>query len=98
MRSCTLWLASRQVRIHRASGSRLHLRVASGPIIEHCTTLGFGPCPALAYPGAAEDLEAAQLAEDRGLWRQVQDFGWLRSTPSPAWRALSAVMPTLSGA
>jgi len=33
----------------------------------------FGPIP----------MEAPK--QDNGMWQQVQDFGWLRSTPSPNW-------------
>lgn len=30
-------------------------------------------------------MKGAGLAEESGLWRAVQDFLWLRSTPSPNW-------------
>ena len=77
-------LASHQVRIHAARGCDFYLRVRSNPIIEDCTRLGFAPCPA-DLPLAPEHLAAARLAEDTGLWAEVQDFLWLRSTPSPNW-------------
>ena len=92
MSDCSLWLASRQVRIHRATASSLYLRVASGPIMEHSSGLSFGPCPALPYPSAQADLDAAQLGQEGALWAQVQDFGWLRSTPSPHWCAFLYVL------
>ena len=59
-----------------------------------------------AYPGAANDLAGQQLLlvegegeneqqgeqqeEEGGMWRQVDDFGWLRATPSPHWSVLPA--------
>ena len=85
MTGSSLWLASRQVRVHRTVDSSLYLRVASGPIIEHCSSLDFGPYSLACRPDMQKDLDAAQLGADTDLWRQVQDFGWLRSTPSPHW-------------
>jgi hypothetical protein len=33
-------------------------------------------------------LAAAQLSEDGGHWCQVDDFDWVKATPSPNWRVL----------
>lgn len=81
---CTFMLASHQVRIHAARDCGFYLRLRSNPIIEDCSRLGFAPCPA-DLPLDPEQLAAAGLAEDTGLWAEVQDFLWLRSTPSPNW-------------
>jgi hypothetical protein len=35
-------------------------------------------------------LAAAQLSEDGGHWCQVDDFDWVKATPSPNWRVLGS--------
>lgn len=75
------------MRIHAAHRSDFYLRVRSHPIIEHSAGLRFAPY-APAYPGAGADLAAEGLAEDGGMWQRVNDFGWLRATPSPHWAVL----------
>ena len=77
-------IAARQVRIHAAHASDFYLRVRSHPIIEHSSSLRFAPY-ACSYPGCRADLEGQGLEPDSGMWRQVNDFGWLRATPSPHW-------------
>lgn len=84
---CTLQLASHQIRIHNAHRSKMYIRARSNPIIEHSDELQFAPyCP--AYPGSDEQLRAAGLHEDNGLWQEVQDFGWLKHSQSPNWYAV----------
>lgn len=83
-------IAARQVRIHAAERSDFYLRVKSHPIIEHSSALRFAPYE-LAYPGAAEDLLEQGLGEESGMWERVNDFGWLRATPSPNWALLPEV-------
>lgn len=81
-------LASHQVRIHRTTQTRLYLRLRSNPIIEHCSAISVAPYDAHDYPGFEEAMAGCGLGvdvEQQGLWRQVHDFGWLRSTPSPNW-------------
>ncbi|CAL5224681.1 g7405 [Coccomyxa viridis] len=75
--SSTVILHCNQARIHRSTDTTFLLRVISNPIIEHSTRLRFG-----SHPGRA------QQDCDNGMWRQVQDFGWLRSTPSPNWTVM----------
>lgn len=75
------------MRIHAAHRSDLYLRVRSHPIIEHSSALRFAPY-APSYEGAGADLEAQGLEPDSGMWRQVNDFGWLRATPSPHWEVM----------
>ena len=41
-----------QIRVHTTHGTDLYLRVASNPIVEHCTTVRFAPY-AFSFPGAA---------------------------------------------
>lgn len=47
---CTLYLASRQLRIHCTYDTTLYVHVTSGPVIEDCDGLKFAPW-ALTYPG-----------------------------------------------
>jgi hypothetical protein len=73
--------------------------VRSRPIIEDTTRARFAPY-AFAFPGGAALLSAAGLSDaDHGdaadasapcsdAWRQVDDFAWLRATPSPNWSVL----------
>lgn len=75
------------MRIHAAHRSDFYLRVKSHPIIEHSSNLRFAPY-APSYEGAGADLAAQGLEPDSGMWQQVNDFGWLRATPSPHWQML----------
>ena len=54
---CTLALASRQVRLHRVEHSAAYLRVASHPILEHCS--GIACAPPLLLAACAHPLYAA---------------------------------------
>ena len=76
-----------QVRIHAARRSDFYLRVRSHPIIEDSSGLRFAPYGP-SYEGAAADLAAQGLHPGSGMWAQVNDFGWLRATPSPHWEVL----------
>ena len=62
----------------------MHLRARSNPIIEHSDTLQFASYSP-EYPGCDEQLAAAGLSKDNGLWKAVQDFGWLKQSQSPNW-------------
>jgi hypothetical protein len=79
-------------------------RVRSRPIIEDTTRARFAPY-AFAFDGGAALLTAAGLSLDAqneasaaatdadacaDAWCQVDDFAWLRATPSPNWRVLPA--------
>ena len=79
-------VATAQFRIHSTKATDVYLRVRSNPIIEACSGLRFAPYE-YHYSGSAEQLGAIGLAEDSGLWAKVNDFDWLRSTPSPNWWA-----------
>ena len=77
-------LASQQVRIHSSQHCDFYLRVRSNPIIEHSSRLRFAPLSGAAQ----EEAEAGAMLSEQGeaeSWRAVQDFGWLRTTPSPNW-------------
>jgi len=85
--SCTFMLASAQIRIHHTHNTSLYLRVRSNPIIEYCTGVGVAPYK-VAYPGSEGHMKHADLDKETNLWNQVNDFRWLKSTPSPNWRVL----------
>jgi len=86
---CDLHIAAHQVRIHAAENSDLYLAVRSNPIIEHSTGIRVAP---YGFPPMVEAVAAAGLGRNdtavEGKWREVNDFGWLRATPSPNWSVL----------
>ncbi|MCO5547894.1 hypothetical protein L7F22_001346 [Adiantum nelumboides] len=85
---CTMMLASQQIRIHHVKKTDMYLRVRSRPIVEYTSDVRFAPY-AFCYLGIENDLSAASLSEETGLWEQVDDFRWLRAIPSPNWCILS---------
>lgn len=87
-------LAAQQVRIHTSTGSKLLLSVGSNPIIEHCSGMAFGPL--LPAQRAALGLPALVADRDSNRYASVQDFNWLRSTPSPNWYALMLAHPDVA--
>ena len=70
-------------------------RVRSHPIIEDTVRARFAPYALpCAFPGGGAALAAAGLADaDEAAWadewRRVDDFAWLRSTPSPNWALMA---------
>lgn len=84
---CTLYVAGRQLRVHRTYDTTLYVHTVAGPIIEDCDRLRFGPW-ALAYPGREEQVEEAGLGGTENAWREVKDFKWLRAQASPHWQVL----------
>ncbi len=87
--NCTFFLATRQIRIHATRRSCFYVLVASTPIIEDCSEVGFGP-DRLAYPAKAELL--AQAGFDPNMptdkWAKVDDFKWLKQQQSPNWHII----------
>lgn len=94
-------LAARQLRVHAARRVKFYIRTLSRPIIEDSRDVAFAPF-AFDIPGRSENtLKKHGLFEETGLWREVDDFMWLKSTPSPHWRVLDeaerAPPPTYDG-
>jgi tubulin-specific chaperone C len=98
---CTLVMAARQFRLHRSVRCRFFLHALSGPIIERCSEVAFGPYSVMSRHG--EDMkrrlvEAGLLETREGAsskdavtarqWREVNDFQWIKATASPNWREL----------
>ena len=73
-----LALAAHQARIHRAVATDLYLAVGTPPIIEECERVRVAPLA----PGPTGAVVGG------GAWREVKDFGWPRSGPSPHWSVL----------
>jgi len=72
------------------------VQTASGPIIEHCEGVSFGPYAAVWDGSAPDAADAApetpfQIVKD--AWKDVKDFQWLRSTPSPNFSILETCEP-----
>ena len=80
-RNSTFHITARQVRIHSAQHCDFYLDVKTGPIIEHSAGLRFGKLKNDHHQDTSGD--GTKTGEES--WRQVQDFGWLRTTPSPNW-------------
>lgn len=84
---CTLYLGSRQLRMHTSSRVDFYVHASSHPIIEHCTALRFAPYPTLPLP-LAPAYAAAALQPEHNQWALVDDFDWLKATHSPNWAEL----------
>ena len=71
-------LLTSQLRIHDSTSTTFDVWTRSGPIIERCQDLVFGPYPR----GSAQDLGYGQTPH---AWSQVQDFDWHKQEASPNW-------------
>ena len=76
--NCTMYIEARQLRVHNANNCTFYLKVHSGPIIEDSKVVKFAPL----------DSDESCSKDCRGLWSQVQDFGWLKQIASPNWSVL----------
>lgn len=86
---CVVCVAARQLRVHAARRVRFHVRTSSRPIVEDSRDVGFAP---LVVPTddafIRETLKARGFDQDTGAWKNVDDFKWLKASPSPNWRLL----------
>ena len=76
----TLYVATRQFRMHGARNVDVYLHCGSRPIIEDCEGVRFAPLP--------EGMVAEELRRVPNQWDQVDDFMWLRAEQSPNWGIL----------
>lgn len=81
LHKCTLFVATRQFRMHGARDVDVYLQCASRPIVEGCEGVRFAPLPRGLREGWGLQGEA-------NLWDQVDDFGWLKADRSPNWSIL----------
>ena len=70
-----------QARIHDTQNSRFYLHTTGKAIIEDCKGLIFS-CRSIFYEGYDADKKDAGLS-DINNWKDVDDFNWLSSEPSP---------------
>lgn len=83
VRDSVLIVNARQVRMHECRNVTVFLWCGSHPIIEDCEDVRVAPLPEL-FLGRGQDNGA-----DSNQWDQVDDFGWLKTEPSPNWRRLA---------
>ena len=79
---CTLFVATRQFRMHGARDVDVYLQCGSRPIVEGCVGVRFAP-----LPGTLREAWGIER-EGGNLWDQVDDFGWLKAERSPNWSVL----------
>ncbi|KAF3939276.1 hypothetical protein ABW19_dt0207813 [Dactylella cylindrospora] len=73
----------KQFRLHDSKDLDVYLSCRSRPIIERCKGVRFARLPK-AFGGEDGDDDEA-----RDMWRQVDDFNWLKEgKPSPNWRVM----------
>ena len=65
-------------------------QVKSKPIIEHSERVRFAPyeLQQLGDDELQAAAAAAGLGQETGMWRQVDDFGWIKASQSPHWAEL----------
>ncbi|KAL2263254.1 hypothetical protein VTK26DRAFT_7601 [Humicola hyalothermophila] len=80
VRDSVVVVAARQVRVHECEGTTFYLHCASRPIIEDCKGVRFARAPG-CYLSDKQKTEA-------NMFDQVDDFKWLKATPSPNWSLL----------
>ncbi|RKP03926.1 hypothetical protein CXG81DRAFT_23482 [Caulochytrium protostelioides] len=95
-----LALGCRQLRMHASRRVATTLHAESGPIIEDCDAMRFLAAGDVSTEGGSDaDTDASAglvlasprhglTGDNRGA--HVQDFYWLRSTPSPHWSVMEA--------
>jgi tubulin-specific chaperone C len=87
VQGCVVMLASFQVRIHTSSSTDFYLLTRSKPVIEHSSGLRFAPYTTdhacASHAGIQQHFSAAG-----NLWSEVEDFNWIKNTPSPNWAVL----------
>ncbi|CCD18445.1 putative Tubulin binding cofactor C [Trypanosoma vivax] len=100
---CTIYLACQQLRLKNCTDTNVYVSCSSRPTVEFCTEMRFGSyscwvgllnstvgehrCDSheewMEHVGEMRDPERAA-----DMYRSVDDFQWLRKTPSPNWRVL----------
>jgi len=89
----TFTLSSRQIRIHYSNRCRFNIFVKSNPIIEGCKGIKFSYYPHKQLELTDQDyqrfntynFDLININADTEKWKEVNDFDWLQSKPSPNW-------------
>jgi len=84
-RNCDLQLACQQLRIHKASDSKIRLHITSRSIIEDCSGVSFAPLSP-SYDAADDLWISSGLNREKNNFDCVDDFNWLNTDEaSPNW-------------
>ncbi|KAF2130141.1 tubulin-specific chaperone c [Dothidotthia symphoricarpi CBS 119687] len=78
--------ACRQFRMHASKNVVVYLHCSSRPIIEDCEDIRFAPLPEI-YTGYVQTMP--EISKISNQWDQIDDFGWLKSEPSPHFTLLT---------
>lgn len=84
---CEFHVITRQLRVHDTLRTNFYLSIASNPIIEDCKDLGFAEYR-ITYEDLPQQKENAEMNFQTEMWKQVNDFKWHRTQPSPNWTCL----------
>ncbi|KND01704.1 uncharacterized protein SPPG_03499 [Spizellomyces punctatus DAOM BR117] len=95
--NCVFVLACRQFRMHHTMHADVFLHIPSHPIIEDCDKIRFAPYPAEDLSSLLTTSSMSRLFEMADLeytpevnrFDKVEDFKWLKRTPSPHWGVLA---------
>lgn len=82
LHECKISMIGHQIRLHDSENVDFYVYTTSRLIIEDCTKLRFHELQ-YDYPGLERDLESANLQKDHNLWKEVQDFRWIKKEKSP---------------
>ena len=75
--NCHFQLNSHQLRIHNTYHSKFAILATSKPIIEDCSEVTFAPY-SYDYADRQRHEEEEQRRDKPNLWREIQDFNWLK--------------------
>lgn len=82
LHGCKISLIGHQIRLHDSEDVDFYVYTTSRLIIEDCTRLKFHQLQ-YEYPELQKDLELANLNKGTNLWKEVQDFKWIKKEKSP---------------
>lgn len=93
VRNSVIVVSARQVRIHNSENTDVYLWCGSRPIIEGCSGMRFAELPQCYQP--VTEPTNQQSSPPQNQWNQIDDFKWLKNTPSPNWSIIppDAIMP-----
>lgn len=82
LHNCKISMIGHQIRLHDSEDVDFYVHTTSRLIIEDCTRLKFHELQ-YDYPGLQKDFELANLNKATNLWKEVQDFKWIKKEKSP---------------
>jgi len=85
--NCTFEIACHQLRIHNTIDTKFGIFTTSKAIIEDTTQVKFYPY-SFSYPLRDDDWRVCSLQGKENLWREIQDFNWLKQEISPNFQLL----------